>query len=487
MTVAGGARFRLTYLVLALLAANFALMHAMVGPVLPLLQRELGTTQAGVAWTLTAYLLSAAVATPVLGRLGDTIGRRRVLLAVLAVLVLGTCVSALATSLPAMVTGRAIQGLGGGMIPIVFGIIRDEFPPARVAGAIGVVAALLAVGGGVGVVLAGPISSGLGYHWLFWLPAMALTLTGVLAYVVVPAGSHHHPGSINWTAALLLSSWLVLVLLAISQGPAWGWTSARTLGAALAGACLLLAWVAVEVRAAEPLIDMRMLRLPAVWTTNACSLLYGAGLFATGVVLPGLLQTPPEVGYGFGVTASQTGLIMLPQTVAMFALGLVSASASRRFGAKYVVIAGSTLSVVSFTLLALAHDRLWTVMLGQVAQGMGFGLAYSAMSLIIVEAVPAHQTGAASGMNANVRTIGGAAGTAVVGAIIASAMRPDGHPSEGAFVASFTVLAVAIALATAFAILIPASTGGRRAGGELDRTPQRVDHSAGAPAPTPLP
>jgi EmrB/QacA subfamily drug resistance transporter len=461
MAVTGGARYRLLYLVLALLSASFALMHALVGPVLPLLQRELGTTQAGVAWTLTAYLLSAAVATPILGRLGDMVGRRRVLLAVLAVLVAGTCVCALATTLPVLVAGRAVQGLGGGMIPIVFGIVRDEFPPERVAGAIGVIAALLAVGGGFGVVLAGPISSALGYHWLFWLPAMVLTVTGVIASLVVPAGSHPVPGSINWVAAVLLSSWLVLVLLAISQGPVWGWTSPRTLGAAAGGLALLVAWVAVEVHAVEPLIDMRMMRLPAVWTTNACSLLYGAGLYATGVVLPGLLQAPREVGYGFGVTASQTGLIMLPQTLAMFALGLVSGRACQRFGAKYVVIAGSTLSVVSFTTLAAAHDHLWSVMLGMVAQGMGFGLAYSAMSLIIVETVPAHQTGAASGMNANVRTIGGAAGTATVGAIIGSAMLPDGHPAEGAFTASFAVLAVAIGLATLFALLIPRNTATR--------------------------
>ena len=147
----------LTFVVLALAGTTYSLLQSLVAPALPNIEHALHTSENSVSWVLTSYLLSASVATPLIGRLGDMYGKKRLLLIVLALLSIGTLVSAVASSLPLMLVGRVIQGAAGGIFPLAFGIIRDEFPRERVAGAIGLVSALLGVGGGAGVVLAGPI------------------------------------------------------------------------------------------------------------------------------------------------------------------------------------------------------------------------------------------------------------------------------------------------------------------------------------------
>ncbi|MCW2658167.1 MAG: transporter [Jatrophihabitans sp.] len=171
--------YRATYVVLAVGTSAYSLLQSLVSPVLPLLQTDLHTDQATITWVLTAYLLSASVFTPIIGRVGDMVGKGRVLVAVLAVLAVGSALAAVSTSIGLMIVARAIQGVGGGVIPLAFGIIRDEFPREKVPGAVGTVAALLAVGGGAGLVLAGPIVNALDYHWLFWIPGIMVAGTAV--------------------------------------------------------------------------------------------------------------------------------------------------------------------------------------------------------------------------------------------------------------------------------------------------------------------
>src|SRR5437764_9899310 len=166
--------YNVTFALLALAAISYALLQSLVAPALPDIQHALHTSVNSASWVLTAYLLSASIATPLIGRLGDMYGKERLLVAVLVLLCVATVVSALATALPVMLVGRVIQGAAGGVFPLAFGIIRDEFPREAVAGAVGLVSALLGVGGGAGVVLAGPIVQGLDYHWLFWLPLVVL-------------------------------------------------------------------------------------------------------------------------------------------------------------------------------------------------------------------------------------------------------------------------------------------------------------------------
>jgi EmrB/QacA subfamily drug resistance transporter len=463
MSAATRSHYRLTFVVLAVGATAFSLLQSLVAPVLPLLETELHTSQATVTWVLTAYLLSASVFTPILGRVGDMLGKEKVLVATLAMLAVGSILAALASSITVMIVARAIQGIGGGVIPLSFGIIRDEFPREKVAGAVGIIAALLAVGGGFGLVLAGPIVNVLGYHWLFWIPGIVVALAAVATHFVIPESPVRTPGRIAWVAALLLSAWLVALLVAVSEAPAWGWGSARVIGLFVAAVILAGAWAVAETRSAQPLIDLHMMRIPAVWTTNLVALLFGVGMYSIFAFLPEFLQTPKSAGYGFGASVTESGLLLLPMSVAMFLFGASSGRLANRYGAKAVLVAGSTISIPAFVILAFAHSEIWEMLVAMVLLGGGFGLAFAAMANLIVDAVPSHQTGVASGMNANIRTIGGSIGAAVMASIVTSSAQPSGLPKESGYTAGFAMLTVALALAALAGLLIPATRKARDA------------------------
>ncbi|TDC28602.1 MFS transporter [Micromonospora sp. 15K316] len=451
---------RLTFLVLAAGAGFFAMLQSLITPVLPVIQHDLHTSQNTVTWVLTAYLLSASIFTPILGRVGDMIGKGRMLVVSLVALAVGCLLAAIAPSIGVLIIARVVQGIGGAVFPLSFGIIRDEFPAARVSSSVATISAIIAAGGGLGVVLAGPIVSVLGYRWLFWIPMVVVGLTALAAYRFVPESPVRSPGRINVWATLLLSGWLVALLLPVSKGAAWGWTSGRVLGLLALAVVLLVGWLVAEVRSANPLIDMRMMRLPGVWTTNLVALLYGGSMFAIYAFVPQFVQTPASAGYGFGASVTQAGLLMLPMLVGMFVAGLVAGRLEVRFSAKAQLATGAVFNVAASAMLALAHDTRLEIALAGALVGIGIGLAFASMANLIVANVAPSQTGVATGMNANIRTIGGAIGAAVVSSVITANPQASGLPREAGFTTGFLLL-TAIALAAAVAALIVPS--GRRA------------------------
>ncbi len=449
--------YKVTFAVILAAITAYSMLQSLVNPVLPTIQASLHTTQSTVTWVLTAYLLAASVATPILGRLGDMIGKKRVLVGVLVMLAVGTLLAAVATSIGVMIAARVVQGAGGAILPLAFGIIRDEFPREKVAGAVSTSAALLAVGGGLGIVLAGPIVDLLDYHFLFWIPLVFIVASAIAAHFVIPESSVRTSGRISALPALTLTAWLVALLVAVSEGNSWGWTSGRTLGLLAAAVVFAVVWVVSELRAEQPLVDMKMMRIPAVWTTNLVALLFGVGMYSIFAFLPEFLQTPTSAGYGFGASITASGLFLLPMTVTMFAAGLLAARVAARWGSKFALIIGSSISVVPFALFAFAHDQKWEIYLASAGLGVGLGFAFAAMSNIIVESVPASQTGVASGMNANIRTIGGSIGAAVTASIVTSGAVQGGLPAESGYTNGYTFLLVTTVLATLAALAIPSA------------------------------
>ena len=452
---------QVTFAVLAAGVAAYALLQSLVTPVLPTIQTSLHTTQNTVTWVLTAYLLSASIFTPIMGRIGDMIGKERVFVATLIALAAGSLLAALATNVTVMIVARVIQGVGGGVLPLAFGIIRDEFPREKLNGAIGTIASLTAVGAGLGIVLAGPIVNALDYHWLFWLPMIMTIAAAIAAFLFVPASPVRTPGKISWLPAVLLSAWLVALLLALSQAPVWGWGSGKVIGLLVRAVVLAVGWVEVERRSATPLIDMTMMRRPAVWTNNLVALLIGVGMYAVFAFLPEFVQTPAVAGYGFGASITQSGLILLPSTVTMFLIGMAAGGLARRIGAKTVVLLGCLIGGVSMAMLAYAHTHQWELYIATGIMGIGFGLAFAAMSSLIVGAVPPEQTGVASGMNANIRTIGGALGSTIMAAIVTSSLEPSGLPQESGYTSGYLVLAIFAFGAVAAGLILPVLRRGR--------------------------
>jgi EmrB/QacA subfamily drug resistance transporter len=447
--------YKATFVVLLLGVTAYALLQSLVTPVLTTIQHDLHTSQSTVTWVLTAYLLSASISTPILGRIGDMVGKERMLVVTLLALALGSVLAGLAQSIGVLILARAIQGIGGAVLPLSFGIIRDEFPGAKVAGGVGIVAAMAAVGGGAGIVLAGPIVKHLDYHWLFWIPLIITLVAAVCAQLFVPESPVRTPGRISWLAAFLLSAWLVALLVGVSEAPTWGWGSSKVLGLIGLAVVLGVTWVVVELRSRQPLVDMHMMRLPAVWTNNLVAFLFGIGMYSVIGFLPQFLQTPKSTGYGFGASIIQSGLYLLPLTVTMFIFGLLSGRIAVAIGSKAAVIIGSCFSTVSYLLLAFAHHDPWEIYLASTLLGVGLGLAFSAMSNLIVQAVPHAQTGVASGMNANIRTIGGAVGAGVMSSIVTSTLLHSGYPAASGYTRGFAFLAAMTVVAIVAAVLIP--------------------------------
>jgi MFS family permease len=365
-------------------------------------------------------------------------------------LVVGLLIDALATSIAVAILGRVVQGLGGGLLPLTYGILRDELPPAQVPAAIALMASLIGVGAGVGVVLAGPIVDTLGYHWLFWIPLAIVGGAAVAAVRVIPESRMRAPGRLNPTAAALMAAWLSALLLGLSEGARWGWTSATTLSLAAVATLGFALWAAVEKRAAYPLIDLQMMRLPGVGTTNAVALLAGADMYAAYAFLPRFAEARPVVGYGFGASVTEAGLILLPASAAALVMGLIIAPITRRIGARVVVVTGSLLTAISMAMLIGWHSAPGEIAASAAVLGIGIGVAFGSLSSLIVRAVPAHQTGAAGGMTANVRTIGGSVGTALFGAVLAG-----GHSGLHAYDRAFLLLAVLALVGAAAGLLVP--------------------------------
>jgi len=453
-TSSPAAHYRGTFGVLCTAVGAYALLQSLVVPVLPTIQAALHTSQNTVTWVLTAYLLSASIFTPVLGRLGDMYGKERFLVIALLALTVGSVLAALSGSIFLMIVARALQGVGGGVLPLSFGIVRDEFPPEKVTGAVGVIAALAAAGAGLGIVLAGPIVDVLDFHWLFWIPAIVLAGATVFAKIVVPESPVRTPGKLNPVAITLLTLWLVAVILGVSEAPTWGWGSSSVLGLLLGGLLLALVWIRVESRSPHPLVDMTMMRIPTVWTTNLVAFLLGIGMYAVFAFLPEFVQTPRSAGYGFGSSITHSGLLLLPATVMMFLFGMISGRLSKRWGPKAVLVAGALISIVTFVLLTTARTQQWEIVLAMAIEGVGFGLVFAAMSNLVVQAVSPAQTGVASGMNANIRTIGGAAGAAVMSSIVTSGAH-GGLPRSSGYTHGFAMLAGASIVAAIAATLVP--------------------------------
>ncbi|MFC8358360.1 MFS transporter [Streptomyces griseorubiginosus] len=446
---------RLTFAVLATGAGVFSMLQSLIAPALPTVQHALHTSQSTATWVMTAYLLSASVFTPILGRVGDLVGKKRTLVAVLVTVAVGCLLAALAPSIGVLIVARVVQGVGGALFPLSFGIIRDEFAASEVSGSISNLSAVIAAGGGVGIVAAGPIVTALDYRWLFWIPVAIVIAATLIAVRYVPESPRRAEGNVNWLGAVLLSAWLVALLLPLSQAGTWGWGSARVLGLFAVAVALFALWLGSEARSRTPLIDLRVMRLPAVWTTNTAALLFGAGMYSIWSFLPGFVQTPSSAGYGFGASVTAAGLLMLPMLVAMFLSGVLSGRLEPVVGAKSLLVAGAALGAVACGFLALWHDERWQIAVVAGLFGLGIGLAFASMANLIVGSVPADQTGAATGMNANIRTIGGSIGAAVTSVLVTGHLQPSGLPHESGYTHGFALLAVLCLAAALAALLVP--------------------------------
>jgi MFS family permease len=446
----------LIMLSLALGATTYALMQSLVVPAMPEIQRVTGASETSVSWILTAFLLVASVATPIIGRLGDIYGKDKVMIGVLLGVVAGTIVSAAAPqNLNVVIAGRAIQGVGGGIFPLAFAIIRDEFPKEKIASGIGFLSSLIGAASGFGIVLAGFVIDHASYSVVLWLPLAATIPALYTARVFVPPSPIRAPGKINYRSAALMSIGLATVLVAISEAVEWGWGSTKTLGMISVGLAFVAAWILNEIRSEVALVDMAMMRIRGVWTTNVVAFLVGIGMYSSFILIPLLVQEPKSTGYGFGASVVGGALFVLPTALTMLLAGQIVGPIERRVGSRPPLLAGCLLTAAGFIMLVPLHAAAIDIYVASALMGLGIGLAYSTLATLIVENVEPSQTGVATGMNNVLRTVGGAFGAQLAATILAGKLAPDGLPTDGAFTWAFLMCAIALVIAFAAGFLIP--------------------------------
>ncbi|MFJ9560102.1 MFS transporter [Streptomyces fuscichromogenes] len=444
--------------VLALAGIVVSLMQTLVIPIVPELPTLLNAPASDTAWAVTATLLAAAVATPVVGRLGDMIGKRRMLLTSIVLLVSGSVVCALADSLVPMIVGRTLQGLAAAVVPLGISIMRDALPAERLAGSTALMSASLGVGGALGLPAAAFIADKWDWHILFWASAALGAVAFLLVMLIVPESKVRTGGRFDLAGALGLSAGLVSLLLAVSKGATWGWTSGTTLGLATAAVVILLAWGLWELRAKQPLVDLRTTAKPQVLFTNLASVALGFSMFAMSLVLPQLLQLPEQTGYGLGKSMLTVGLVLAPQGLVMMAMSAVSAKLTQAKGPKVTLMVGALIVSAGYALNIVLMSEVWHLILVSCIIGAGVGFTYGALPALIMGAVDPSQTGAANSLNTLMRSLGTSFASALAGVILAQ-MTTDfgGHalPSENGFKVVMAIGAGAALLAFLVATLIP--------------------------------
>lgn len=441
--------------VLALAGITVSLQQTLVVPLVPQFPRLLGAPPADTAWIVTATLLTAAVAVPIVGRLADMVGKRRMLLVCLATLIVGSVVAALSTSLVPLIVGRALQGLATGVIPLGISLMRDELPPERLGSATALMSASLGVGGALGLPLAALIAQTADWHALFWAAGGlgVVVFVGVLA--LVPESAQRAGGRFDLVGAVGLAAALVCLLLAVSKGSTWGWGSTTTVSLFVAAVVVLLAWAWWELRTRQPLVDLRVSRRRQVLLTNTASIVMGFSMFAMSLVYPQLLQLPVATGYGPGQSILVAGLVLAPGGLAMMAMSPVSARISAASGPRTTLMLGALVVALGYGVGAVFHGSVWELVISSIVIACGIGLGYGAMPSLIMAAVPIEQTAAANSLNNLMRALGTSVASAVAGVLLASLVTTSGVPTEAAFVLVMLLGAGAAVVAVAIVAAIP--------------------------------
>ncbi|WP_132994383.1 MFS transporter [Gordonia zhaorongruii] len=435
-----------------------ALMQTLIIPIQPEIPVLLGTSISNASWVITATLLGGAIAMPIAGRLGDMFGKQRVLVASSILLIIGSVVCALSSSLVPMIVGRTLQGLAMGFIPVGISLLREVMPPRLTNVAVSAMSATLGVGGGIGLPLSAWIAQSFDWHALFWVSAGMAVIIAILVFTVVPHVDDAIGGRFDLPGAIGLAVGLCSALIAVTKGNDWGWTSGTTLGFFIGGLVVLLVWGTFELRQSDPLVDLRTSAKPAVLLTNIAAVAVGFGMMAQAVVMPMLMELPTVAG-GMGQSILQAGLWMMPGGLMMLVFAPVSAIMMNRFGGKITLAVGATVLGLGYLGAYFLMNAPWQLALASVVGSAGVGIGYAAMPTLIMGAVPMSEAGAAVGLNGLMRSVGTTLSSAVMAVILTSStfdLAGRDIPTHDAFKLCFLVGTVAALVGAAITLAIPA-------------------------------
>lgn len=454
----------LATIVLAFSGLCGSFMFTILVPLQTMLPELLYASREDTAWVITATLLSAAVLTPIAGRLGDMYGKRRMVLILLLLMIVGSFISALSAHVFGVIVGRVFQGAMVGIVPLGISILRDLLPPVRVGGAIAFISATLGMGGALGMPISAVITELMDWRFLFWLSAGLGVMLFALTLWFVPESDVRSGGRFDLIGALLLAAALLCIFLVISKGNQWGWTTPLVSILTASGIALLLVWIWFQLRHSEPLLDLRVAVRPAVLLTNIAAIGTGFSYFVSNVLYPQVLIAPASTGYGLELSVLAGSLCIMPAGLAMMALSPLASRIGRLAGARTLLIIGAAMMTAGYVFNLFLISATWHIVIANALIGAGLGFAYAAMAMLILQSVPQHETGASNGLNTLFRSFGTSLAGAVIGALLAASTIGAGiteFPASDAIVFSLVLGACAAGAASIVALFIPT----RRAGG----------------------
>jgi EmrB/QacA subfamily drug resistance transporter len=450
-------------LVVAALASGglvAAVMQTLVMPLIPALPSLMHAAPDDASWVITATLLSASICTPVSGRLGDMFGKRRILLGTLGLLVAGALLSALTSSLALMIVGRALQGAAMGAIPLGISLMKDILPGEKQGQAVAFMSSTMGMGGAIGLPVSALVAEHFSWHVLFWGAALLGFLSAVAIVATVPESEVRSGGRLDVPGILGLAVGLLSLLLVISKGSNWGWTSVPVLILAAIALVVLSLWGWYELRRREPLVDLRTTARRPVLLTNLASVMVGFSMYGSVMILPQLLQAPAATGIGLGQSMLVAGLCMAPSGLVMLVGSPLSARLSAARGARVTLLLGTAVLGLSFVAALFLMSAVWQLVVVGTVTGVGIAFAYAAMPTLIMQNVPQAETAAANGLNALMRSLGTALSSAVMAVLLTNAFITDATGmlpvGAAAFRLAFLVAAAAALLGSVLCLGLPA-------------------------------
>ncbi|WP_331773167.1 MFS transporter (plasmid) [Embleya sp. NBC_00888] len=437
---------------LGILALATGALESVVTPTLPLLQRELSMTPSDGALLSITLLLTGAIVAPIAGNLGDRYGGKRIMIRLMSVVCIGGLVSSLAPNVPVLLLGQLLQGAMVGALPLAFILVRKHLPAEESKVAIGVISGLFVGGGMVGILAAGPVAEKLSRHWMFALPTIVVIVSTIALGMLMPddlPGESNDIG-LDWPGLVLLSGMLVALMLLLRWSPDFDSRPLLPSAMAVLMAACVIGWIAVERRVTSPMVDLRMLVQPAIWSSYVITFAVCLGTSASLYLVPQLFALSGD-GYGFGASATDIGWYLLPGAVTAGLSGPLGGIAARRFGASVAVATGIGVMTTTFVALAVVHSEIWHLIVAKALIALGSGACVTAMVVKTATSVDRDTTGTATSLLLVTRVIGFAVGVQVSGAYL-TAGTPSGSdvPAESAFVTGFLIAAAVTALALFF-------------------------------------
>jgi predicted MFS family arabinose efflux permease len=426
-----------------------ALVSSLGAPLIPTIAHEHGVRLATADWVLTASLLTGALATPIMGRLADGAHQRRVIAVTLSLVLFGCIISALAPTFSWIVLGRGFQGIGLGLLPVNMAIARRVLGPQKSHQAIATLSVSTAIGAGLGYPATSAVAQLGGVSAAYWFGAFMVAIATIAAMVIIPKGSLAHRRPFDGVGALLLGISIFSISAVLSEGAGWGWTSLRSCILSALAVIALCCWIPVELRHRSPLVELRYLKVTSVAVADLIGFAMSVAMYLVVPVIVEFVQTEPSSGYGFGVGIVTAGFLLTPLSLGTYLASRTLIPMERALGTRVLMPLGSLTFATAALFFLLFHRELWQAYVAVGIIGLGIGLTFAAMPSFIIRAVPAGETGSATGLYQVLRNVGLAVGSSLSAGLLRSATPPGAAvPGFSGYQAAF-LTAMAIGILTA--------------------------------------